>query len=52
MYDYEVIEDEQASMDALEGRTLAVIGYGNQGRAQALNMRDSGCNVIVGNRGD
>jgi len=52
MYDYEVIKDEQASMDALEGRTLAVIGYGNQGRAQALNMRDSGCNVIVGNRGD
>jgi ketol-acid reductoisomerase len=31
---------------------VAVIGYGNQGRAQALNLRDSGLQVIVGNRGD
>ena len=32
----------------LADRTLAVIGYGNQGRAQALNLRDSGLRVIVG----
>lgn len=32
----------------LKGKTIAIIGYGNQARAQALNMRDSGLNVIVG----
>ena len=31
---------------------IAVIGYGNQGRAQALNLRDSGCSVVIGNRDD
>ena len=35
---------------ALEGRTIAVIGYGSQGRGQALNLRDSGCQVIIGLR--
>jgi len=34
----------------LQGKTIAVIGYGNQGRAQALNMRDSGLSVRVGQR--
>ncbi len=34
----------------LEGRTIAVIGYGSQGRGQALNLRDSGCHVIIGLR--
>lgn len=41
-----------ASLDPLSGKTVAVLGYGNQGRAQALNLRDSGVNVIVGNRHD
>jgi ketol-acid reductoisomerase len=36
----------------LDGRTIAVIGYGNQGRSQALNLRDSGLQVLVGNRED
>ena len=31
---------------------MAILGYGNQGRAQALNLRDSGVRVIVGNRED
>jgi ketol-acid reductoisomerase len=44
--------DEDASLDLLNGKTIAVIGYGNQGRAQALNLRDSGLNVIIGNRAD
>lgn len=37
---------------ALRGRRLAVIGYGNQGRAQALNLRDTGLKVTVGNTDD
>ena len=37
-------------MSPLRDKTVAVIGYGNQGRAQALNMRDSGVDVIVGVR--
>jgi ketol-acid reductoisomerase len=36
----------------LEGRTVAVLGYGNQGSAQARNLRDSGVPVVVGNRAD
>jgi ketol-acid reductoisomerase len=37
-------------MAPLVGRTIAVLGYGNQGRAHALNLRDSGLSVIVGGR--
>lgn len=39
-----------ASLEPLRGKIIAVIGYGNQGRAHALNLRDSGLNVIVGQR--
>lgn len=35
-------------MSPLEGKTIAIIGYGNQGQAQANNLRDSGCKVIIG----
>ncbi len=41
--------DEDASLDIIRDKVIGVIGYGNQGRAQALNLRDSGLNVIVGN---
>ena len=44
--------DADARPNILEGKVIAVIGYGNQGRAQALNLRDSGHQVIVGNRAD
>ncbi len=44
-----VYYDVDASLEPLRGVTLAVIGYGNQGRSQALNLRDSGIAVIVGN---
>ncbi|NIN70096.1 MAG: NAD(P)-binding domain-containing protein, partial [Anaerolineae bacterium] len=47
-----VYHDQDANLGLLEGRTIAVIGYGNQGRAQALNLRDSGQDVLVGNRDD
>jgi ketol-acid reductoisomerase len=52
MYEYEIIRDDQASLEPLKGKTMAVIGYGNQGRAQALNMRDSGLSVVIGNPRD
>jgi len=35
-------------LSPLEGKTIAIIGYGNQGQAQANNLRDSGCEVIIG----
>jgi ketol-acid reductoisomerase len=44
--------DADARPELLKDKTISVIGYGNQGRAQSLNLRDSGCRVIVGNRDD
>ena len=44
-----IYHDDDADLGALTGQTVAVIGYGNQGRSQALNLRDSGVNVIIGN---
>jgi ketol-acid reductoisomerase len=43
-----VYSDKQADLRHLKGKTIAVLGYGNQGRAQALNLRDSGLDVVVG----
>ena len=40
--------DEDADPAALEGKTIAIIGYGSQGHAHALNLRDSGYDVVVG----
>ena len=47
-----IYTDADASLAPLADKTVAVLGYGNQGRAQALNLRDSGVKVIVGNRPD
>jgi len=44
-----VYHDEDASLEDIHGQTIAILGYGNQGSAQARNLRDSGLNVIVGN---
>jgi ketol-acid reductoisomerase len=43
-----VYHDADADPACLRGLTIAVIGYGNQGRAQSLNLRDSGLRVLVG----
>ncbi len=45
-----VYYDSDADMSILNGKTVAVIGYGSQGHAHALNLRESGVNVIVGLR--
>lgn len=42
--------DDQVTLDALKDQTVAIIGYGIQGRAQASNMKDSGLKVVVGLR--
>ncbi len=42
--------DSDADLSVLEGKTVAVIGYGSQGRGQSLCLRDSGINVIIGAR--
>ena len=42
--------DQDADLSILEGQTICVLGYGSQGHAHALNLRDSGLNVIVGLR--
>ena len=43
-----VYTDKDADLRALNGKTLAVLGFGSQGHAHALNLKESGCKVIVG----
>jgi len=47
-----MLYDDQADLSLLEGKTVAVIGYGSQGHAHALNLKDSGVAVVVGLRED
>ena len=44
----EIFYDTDADMAALTGKKVAIIGYGSQGHAHALNLRDSGVEVVVG----
>ena len=39
---------EDCNLSLLEGQKIAIIGYGSQGHAHALNLRESGCDVIIG----
>ena len=43
-----IFYQEDCNLSLLEGKTIAVIGYGSQGHAHALNAKESGCNVIIG----
>ena len=43
-----IYHDEDADLSVIQGRKVAVIGYGSQGHAHALNLRDSGVDVRVG----
>src|SRR6266545_2964449 len=47
-----VLYEDAADLSLLEGKTVAVIGYGSQGHAHALNLKDSGVKVVVGLRQD
>ena len=47
-----VLYDDAADPSLLEGKTVAVIGYGSQGHAHALNLQESGVDVVVGLRPD
>jgi ketol-acid reductoisomerase len=44
--------DDDADLNLLDGKTVAIIGYGSQGHAHANNLKDSGVNVVVGLRPD
>ena len=43
-----IFYQQDCNLSLLDGKTIAIIGYGSQGHAHALNLKDSGCNVIIG----
>ncbi|HEY8433781.1 MAG TPA: ketol-acid reductoisomerase [Sphingomicrobium sp.] len=47
----EMLRDADIDPSPLAGKRVAILGYGNQGRAQSLNLKDSGIDVVVGLRG-
>jgi ketol-acid reductoisomerase len=47
-----MLYDDDADLSLLDGKTVAIIGYGSQGHAHALNLKDSGVEVVVGLRED
>jgi ketol-acid reductoisomerase len=52
MADQDIFYDDDADLSKLEGKTVAIIGYGSQGHAHALNLKESGVSVVVGLRED
>ncbi|MFX1288059.1 MAG: ketol-acid reductoisomerase [Promethearchaeota archaeon] len=48
----EIFHEADGNINLLKAKIISIIGYGNQGRAQALNLRDSGLKVVVGNIND
>src|SRR5918999_5773959 len=47
-----MIYDKDANLNLLDGKTVAILGYGSQGHAHAQNLKDSGVSVVVGLRPD
>ena len=43
-----IFYQSDCNLSLLDGKTIAIIGYGSQGHAHALNLKDSGCDVIIG----
>lgn len=52
MTEINIYFEDNANLDKIKCKKMAIIGYGNQGKAQALNLRDSGQDVIIGNKED
>ncbi|WP_287386370.1 ketol-acid reductoisomerase [Lachnospira sp.] len=48
MAEARIFYESDCNVSLLEGKTIAIIGYGSQGHAHALNLKESGCNVIIG----
>ena len=48
MSEARIFYQEDCNLSLLEGKTIAIIGYGSQGHAHALNLKESGCDVIIG----
>ena len=48
MAEARIFYQEDCNMSLLEGKKICIIGYGSQGHAHALNLKDSGCDVVVG----
>ncbi len=48
MSEARIFYQEDCNLSLLDGKTIAIIGYGSQGHAHALNLKDSGCHVIIG----
>ncbi len=51
-HDSTMIYEDDTTLEPLEGRTVAILGYGSQGHAHALNLHESGVKVTVGLRKD
>ncbi|MFM8889728.1 MAG: NAD(P)-dependent oxidoreductase, partial [Solirubrobacterales bacterium] len=47
-----IFYDDDGDLSLLEGKTVAILGFGSQGHAHALNLKDSGVDVVVGLRED
>ena len=45
-----IFYQEDCNLSVLDGQKIAIIGYGSQGHAHALNLKESGCDVIVGQK--
>jgi ketol-acid reductoisomerase len=45
-----ILKNDDVPLNGLNGKSVSIIGYGNQGRAHALNLRDSGVDVLIGAR--
>ena len=43
-----IVNDKNTNLDILKSKKISIIGYGNQGRAQSLNLKDSSLNIVVG----
>ena len=48
MAEAKIYYQSDCNLSLLDGKTIAIIGYGSQGHAHALNLKDSGCHVIIG----